>query len=276
MIKDIYQKNEDKITNIDLTNDLDYIIIESGIYNFNIKTKNLKLNIIIKENLEVIINENYFNNLQIDINIEIKDNSKVFYYSCNKDKISKNNHIKLNNNGYLETYFLELGTDNNSKYNIDLLEINSEVNFNLSVYANKSIKQKHMVNINHYAGNTISNVYNYSVLDDYASCDFLVNSYIKKNSKKASVHQKSRVLSLSENCTSNTDPILLIDEFDVVGGHGATFSMVNPNDIYYFKVRGIKEKEAKKLLAIGNLLEHAPIHILEKLQNELEKRLENG
>jgi Fe-S cluster assembly protein SufD len=49
----------------------------------------------------------------------------------------------------------------------------------------------------------------------------------------------------------DVNPILLIDEYDVKAGHGATVGKIEEQQLYYLQSRGLTKAEAEKLIIKG-------------------------
>ncbi|MGD9677733.1 MAG: Fe-S cluster assembly protein SufD [Vulcanibacillus sp.] len=79
---------------------------------------------------------------------------------------------------------------------------------------------------------------------------------INKGAVKSNAEQTENILMLSENARGDANPILLIDEHDVMASHAASAGPVNQEDIYYLMSRGIARQEAERLIIHGFL---API-----------------
>ncbi|MDD2518428.1 MAG: SufD family Fe-S cluster assembly protein [Bacilli bacterium] len=252
------------------------------IYNHDeLETKKVSINI--ESNLNVDILEYHViskenDEAKISINFLISNNSVVNYNAINNDCLLKTNKsltFDLLENSVLNTYILELGNNTHSQYNINLKEPRSCADFNLMVYADQGIFQHHNVNINHLNEYTTSNMNNHGVITDVSNCEFDVTSFIKKGSIKSNAYQTSKILTLSDKCTSKINPQLLIDEHDVVGGHAATSGRVSEEIMYYMQSRGIEKNLVNKLIAIGNLSKNIPVSLIETLTQVLERRLDH-
>ena len=73
-------------------------------------------------------------------------------------------------------------------------------------------------------------------------------------------YQTNRNLLLSDKAEADSLPGLEILANDVKCSHGATTSRIDPQELFYLNSRGIAEKEAEKLIALGFLSE--PIHAI--------------
>lgn len=286
-IEEIIKGNNPNDISVVVDKTINEIIIKKDgryhyIYNHDaIETK--KVSIKVESNLNVDIFEYHIINNEhktaaFSINFLIGNNSIVNYNVINNNRLLKTNkslNFDLSESSALNTYILELGNKTNSQYNINLNETRSCVDFNLMVYTDQDIDQHHNVSINHLKEYTTSNMNNHGVITDVSNCEFDVKSFIKKGSIKSSAYQTSKILTLSDECTSKINPQLLIDEHDVVGGHAATSGRVSEEIMYYMQSRGIEKEVINKIIAIGNLSKNIPVSLIETLTEELERRIDH-
>lgn len=61
------------------------------------------------------------------------------------------------------------------------------------------------------------------------------------------------VLLLNDDVVNKTTPLILCDEDDVTGNHGATLGKIDESLLFYMRSRGIDEKTAKQMVADGKL-----------------------
>lgn len=106
--------------------------------------------------------------------------------------------------------------------------------------------------INHGA-NTVGNIYQHGVVLDQATLTFNGVGDVVKNAKYSDAQQESRILMLSEDARADTNPILLIDEYELTAGHAASVSRVDEMQLYYLMSRGLGRTEAEKLVIRGFL-----------------------
>ena len=69
--------------------------------------------------------------------------------------------------------------------------------------------------------------------------------------------ERETVLLADENVDNKTIPIILCDEDDVAGNHGATIGHVRPEQMNYLMTRGISKEAAERLFANATLEEAA-------------------
>ena len=61
------------------------------------------------------------------------------------------------------------------------------------------------------------------------------------------------VLLLDDTIVNQTIPLILCDEEDVEGDHGATIGQIDDEKLFYLKSRGIKEEDIYEMLAKARL-----------------------
>jgi Fe-S cluster assembly protein SufD len=107
--------------------------------------------------------------------------------------------------------------------------------------------------IQHIGKNTESNLLIHGVQREGANAIFNGITKIEHGGTKSNADQTQRVLMLSDKARGDANPILLIDEDDVIAGHAASVGRIDPVQLYYLMSRGISEKEAERLVIHGFL-----------------------
>lgn len=264
MLDYLFEKKEDPITLLGADKELK--VEKTGVY--RIEGKEV-LKIIIKPDIDVVlIDEN-----PTTTNIIINSGSKLDYYAILKE--NRDININFDNSGFLNTYFIDLSSNITVKSKINLISYNAKLNFNSIIYADATNKKEYDLSVDHLESGTNSDFFNYGVINDFASLKVDVSSLVKKGMNKSNAFQKTKVISLSKNAKAFLNPILYIDEFDISGGHGASFGKISDQELYYMKSRGLNEEEAKQMLALGNLLAKIPEYMREEIERLLLKRVNN-
>ncbi|MCM3115180.1 Fe-S cluster assembly protein SufD [Neobacillus sp. MER 74] len=127
----------------------------------------------------------------------------------------------------------------------------------------------------HFGKHTVGNILNHGVAKDSATSIFNGIGKIEHGASKSDAEQTSRVLMLSEKARGDANPILLIDEDDVVAGHAASVGRVDPVQLYYLMSRGIRKEEAERLVIHGFLapvVNQLPIEGVKKQLTEVIER----
>ena len=87
-----------------------------------------------------------------------------------------------------------------------------------------------------------------------------------RGSKDAKGNEAETVQILGDGVVNKTMPVILCDEDNVAGNHGATIGSVSPEQIEYLQARGLSRHEAE-LLFVRALFEDAIIHAPEALSH---------
>lgn len=135
--------------------------------------------------------------------------------------------------------------------------------------------QNFTTSVVHFGKNTEGFILNHGVMKDSASSVFNGIGKIAHGASKSNAVQESRVLMLSEKARGDANPILLIDEDDVMAGHAASVGRVDPVQLYYLMSRGIDKKEAERLVIHGFLapvVNQLPIEGVKKQLTEVIER----
>ena len=102
--------------------------------------------------------------------------------------------------------------------------------------------------IEHAAGRCESREQFRSVLDEQSHGVFQGKIVVKPHAQKTDAKMMTRALLLSDEAEADNKPELEIFADDVVCGHGATASALDPGLKFYLMSRGITDKEAEALL----------------------------
>ncbi|KFN03521.1 Fe-S cluster assembly protein SufD [Bacillus clarus] len=105
----------------------------------------------------------------------------------------------------------------------------------------------------HFGKHSEGFILKHGVQKDSATSIFNGIGKIEHGASKSNAQQSSRVLMLDEKARGDANPILLIDEDDVMAGHAASVGRVDPTQLYYLMSRGIPKREAERLVIHGFL-----------------------
>ncbi len=130
--------------------------------------------------------------------------------------------------------------------------------------------------INH-GSHTVGNIYQHGVVLEQARLTFNGVGDVLKNSKHSDAQQESRILMLSDEARADTNPILLIDEYELTAGHAASISRVDEGQLYYLMSRGLEKKQAERLVIrgfLGSVLAAISVkEVREKFIKTIERKL---
>lgn len=119
----------------------------------------------------------------------------------------------------------------------------------------------------HYGKRSTSEIAVSGVLRDNARKTFKGTIDFKNGSSGSKGSEKEEVILMSEAVVNKTVPVILCDEEDVEGSHGATIGRIDERHIYYMKSRGIPEEKIYELVTRSKLL-----RLIGRIGDEQEKK----
>ncbi|CAM3403841.1 MULTISPECIES: Fe-S cluster assembly protein SufD [Saccharibacillus] len=129
----------------------------------------------------------------------------------------------------------------------------------------------------HFGKSSESDMFTRAVMREEAQAIINGITKIEHGATKSNGQQTEKVLMLSPNARGDANPILLIDEDDVMAGHAASVGKVNPDQVYYLMSRGISKTNAERLIIYGFLapiIAEIPLELLRtRLQRIVERKL---
>ncbi|MFX3616891.1 MAG: Fe-S cluster assembly protein SufD [Sporolactobacillus sp.] len=128
--------------------------------------------------------------------------------------------------------------------------------------------------IRHVGKATVSRLLVRGAQKDAANSIFNARTKIEHGASQADGEQTQRVLMLSDQARGDANPILLIDEYDVIAGHAASVGRVDPAQLYYLMSRGIKKEVAEKLIVEGFLKPVVDLLPIEGVRKQLADLIE--
>jgi Fe-S cluster assembly scaffold protein SufB len=131
---------------------------------------------------------------------------------------------------------------------------NTIFNINAGYLVNKD----HLLDINYHGAmrgkNSDAKIFVKGSLSDSARKVFRGTIDFRKGSKGSKGDEQEDVLLLTPGVINKTVPVILTEEEDVDGRHGATVGNLLPDMLYYLGTRGIDSKAAEMLITRGRLL----------------------
>lgn len=227
---------------------------------------------------KIIVKNNIVSNYQDDtikiedniIKIEKDSDYEIEYIDCDKVELIINiinSRVNIMESSFDNT--LEI----NNIYNIN----NGGVKIN-KFYTNEGVKEKIVVNlnkekdyiyynfssitkgieeyimdINHNAKNTLSNISNKLVALKNSKINFTINSNVYKECNGSILEQNTRIVTM-DKCDTKIQPNMFIDLDDVEARHGSVIGTFKDDQIFYLMSKGISYNDTLKLLIKGYLL----------------------
>ncbi len=134
--------------------------------------------------------------------------------------------------------------------------------------------------VTHHGQHTTGNINQRGVLLGKSHLVFNGIGEIIHGAHDANAEQQNRILMMSPDCRGDANPILLIDENDVIAGHAASVGPVNPVQMNYLMSRGIPRPVAEHMVIRGflsSVIAAIPAkRVREELIAILERKLTDG
>ena len=192
----------------------------------NYLQKDLELNIMGK----VVIND-FNNNANINLKINLKDNSELIYNRFNKNLANNSIEINVNNNNYLE--------------------------FNQSIF--EEVFGKYSLKCNILGNDNKARINIHGISDQTGKMVIEATGDIKKNIKNNDMLENIRILNLN-NEENVIIPNLLVSSEEVMVNHNATMSSLNKDYLFYLMSKGLSYDLASKLIVEGFIFKNLKIN----------------
>lgn len=241
--------------------------------------------IVADENSQVTYVENYISTVEgsglanIATEVIAENGSKILYGAVDtltKDVVTYVNRRGVaGNDATIEWALGQMNDGNTISENVtNLVGNGSNSNAKTVVVGRGEQKQNFTTNIRHYGKNSEGFILSHGVMKDSASAIFNGIGKIEHGASKANAEQETRVLMLSEKARGDANPMLLIDEDDVMAGHAASVGRVDPLQLYYLMSRGIPKVEAERLIIHGFLAPVVKVLPIEAVKKQLVEVIE--
>jgi Fe-S cluster assembly protein SufD len=190
----------------------------------------------------------------IVLTLNVKQNSHVKYVLISEEKsfktrINQTIQIEKDANVHLISGFLSQNLE--ADLNVNLNGENARAMVNAIVVSNDQQQQTVDVHMTHFAPYSYGDMYNVGISNGYGRVTLNGIEKIEKGMKQANAFQTLKGIILSDFSMVDVNPILLIDEYDVKAGHGATVGKIEEQQLYYLQSRGLSKIEAEKLIIKG-------------------------
>jgi Fe-S cluster assembly protein SufD len=191
---------------------------------------------------------------QVDLSLDIQPNSHIKYVLISEEKITKiaiNQTVNVSEDAHVHVIsgFLSQTLDVDLKVNLN--GHNARAMVNAIAVSNDQQQQTIDVHLTHYAPYSYGDMYNVGISNGYGRVTLNGVEKIEKGMKQANAFQTLKGIILSDFSMVDVNPILLIDEYDVKAGHGATVGKIEDQQLYYLQSRGLTKIEAEKLIIKG-------------------------
>jgi len=180
----------------------------------------------------------------------------------------------LKKNAFLDLFSFSSGAKTHRlDYKIHLCEENASAVLKGVALLQETLESHIHVLVEHQAPHTHSRQHFKNVLQDKARASFTGKIHVFSPAQKTEAYQLYNCLLLSDEAQGYAKPNLEIFADDVKASHGATFSEVREEELFYLRSRGLSVEQAKALLVAGFCQEIMEEVSLGSLQKELRQRL---
>jgi Fe-S cluster assembly protein SufD len=190
----------------------------------------------------------------IILTLNINQNSHVKYVLISEEKAFKtliNQTINVQKDANLQVISGFLSQNLEADLKINLNGENARAMVNAIVVSNDYQQQTVDVHMTHFAPYSYGDMYNVGISNGHGRVTLNGIEKIEKGMKQANAFQTLKGIILSDFSIVDVNPILLIDEYDVKAGHGATVGKIEEQQLYYLQSRGLSKVEAEKLIIKG-------------------------
>ena len=208
----------------------------------------------IKIILEILNESNLEHTYNLHLNLQDNTNVKYLLVSETQSKkttifhqFSVHRDAKLELIGGFVSHVLD------TKMHVDLLKDGAEVKMRTVAVSSDDNHQIIDASITHKAPHTFGDMTNIGIANKRGKIVLNGIEKIEKGMKQANAFQTLKGIITSDLAVVEVNPILLIDEYDVKAGHGATVGKIEEDVLYYLMSRGLNKKEAEKLIINGFL-----------------------
>jgi hypothetical protein len=129
--------------------------------------------------------------------------------------------------------------------------------------------------VNHHGAKTDTKMIVKGVVGDAALKVYRGTIDFKRGCTDATGDEQEETLLMSKTAINKSIPMILCDEENVAGTHGATLGRLGADELFYMQSRGISEEEAKLMMKKAKVLSVASKipseEVRQKIENWLEK-----
>jgi len=207
---------------------------------------------------------------------DVKDNAQVTYVLLSElshKNMIINQSLDVSKDAKVHVIGAFLSEELKANLNIRLNGQGSDVMMNAIAVSSSKQNQIVDVNMTHYAPYSYADMYNIGIANDHGKIVLNGVEKIEQGNTQANAFQTLRGIILSDNAVVEVNPILLIDEYDVKAGHGATIGKIEENQLYYLQSRGLTKEQAEKLIINGYIKPILDKIVDETIANRLEETI---
>ncbi len=218
------------------------------------------------------------------VEIYVKEGARFRYSSVeswSKDAYNLNTKRALvEKNAHMEWVGGNFGSNVTMLYPCSILVGDGATADHLGVaFANEGQIQDTGAKVIHVAKNTGSNIIMKSISKNGGKALYRGLVEIKPGAKNAAVSVKCDALLLDEISSSDTVPVMKINDASAEIAHEATAGKINAEDLFYLRSRGLKEDEAAAMIVNGfiePIIKELPLEYSVEMNRMIELEMEGS
>ncbi|MFP4186931.1 MAG: SufD family Fe-S cluster assembly protein [Acholeplasmataceae bacterium] len=188
------------------------------------------------------------------LSLQAEENSSVKYIligELSSLKAELEQKIMVQRNALIEVIGGFVSHRLDAKLRLELASEGAEARIRSITVSSQDDIQSIDVFIDHRAKNTYGLMENIGIANRNGQIVLNGVEKIEKGMKSANAHQTLKGIIMSDEALVEVNPILLIDEYDVQAGHGATIGKIEEQVLYYLQSRGLTRSDAERLIING-------------------------
>ncbi|VVB58403.1 Uncharacterised protein [Candidatus Anstonella stagnisolia] len=217
--------------------------------------------------IEAVLGENA--NANISVLSAYAENSTHFLQTC----------ANVKRDAHLQWFVASFGGDGSAHAKNSLVEEGANCrNYGIFFPTGKE-RMVVRTGTRHAAIATFGDILTKSALAHESVLDYKGGVRIERNAVKSESDLNSRNIMLSDRCHVDAIPYLEIETNDVKASHGTSVGQLDEDEVFYLKSRGIGDKEAQKLVAMGffaKMLQNCAGKAKEEIEKEIERCIDGS
>lgn len=207
----------------------------------------------VKANITEIYSK-YSNNSKYNLYIELLDNAVVDFLTIRfvENEINYTSKVVLSVNSiFRQINVCKINEQTSGKVVVELNGNFSKADIKNIILNESSKKQIHEFKIMHNISETESYLLNYAVCDNKSILFIDNEGFVFEGAEKSNMNQITKGIILDLESEISANPILKIDNYNVIANHGASIGAIDDEELFYLMSRGLTKADSEKLILSG-------------------------
>ncbi|MGN1296058.1 MAG: SufB/SufD family protein [Bacilli bacterium] len=221
-----------------------YLLDQNTIINFHFKSDIDFSEIFYDIKNDVILTQNY--EVDRNINVHIVDCTE------NNTNFTRKVNTILKEGSYTKIDNLYISSDNiNVDYMYDIVDSYVALKINNAIVNDSGKIQNYNFNVKHNQASSQSEMITYAISKNSSLLNVNTDGVIVEHAVRTTLNQKTKGVILDDESQISANPILEIDEYDVIASHGASIGAIDDEELYYLMSRGLTKEVAERMIING-------------------------